>query len=153
MLKRLLDLIGAAEAAGRASRTEGGPGADVHRSSAAAVRKAASGQSGAHDFAALYAYAIDEGLGEEKAYVLGTAFADSTAQGKSNAYAIVYAAAYSIACSILGASEEWARAYAQACAHAIAARESVGFASAYGHAVADGASPEDALVFARRYAA
>ena len=152
MLKRLLDLIGAAEAAGRASRSEGEPRAHVHRSPAGAVRRAAIGQSNGHDFAAVYAYAIDEGLCEEKAYVLGTAYADSISLGKSNAYSIVYAAAYGIACSIIGASERWARAYAQACAHAIAARESIGFASLYGRAIADGVSPEDALVFARRFA-
>ena len=152
MLKRLLDLIGAAEAAGRASRSEGEPRAHVHRSPAGAVRRAAIGQSNGHDFAAVYAYAIDEGLCEEKAYVLGTAYADSISLGKSTRTPSSTLPHTASPVSIIGASERWARAYAQACAHAIAARESIGFASLYGRAIADGVSPEDALVFARRFA-
>lgn len=143
MLKRLLGL-GGAEAGGRGTRNGGKPGVDA---------LGPSGQSDALNLDAVYAHAIKDGLDEEKAQVLGFAYADGIAQGKPSAYAIVYAAAYSIARSILGAHERWARAYAQACAHAIAAQESVRFASLYGHAVADGALPEDALVFARRYAA
>ena len=152
MLKRLVDLMGAAEAGRRAGGAGGEPGADARRTHGAAAHRGPIGQRNAHDFGAVYAYAISEGIDEEKAYVLGFAYADSIAQGKSNAYSIVYAAAYGIACSIIGASERWARAYAQACAHAIAARESIGFASLYGRAIADGVSPEDALVFARRFA-
>ena len=150
MLKRLVGLMGAAEAGRKAARAEGG--IDAHRDLRAMVRKGVIDQSRANDFGAVYTYAINEGMDEEKAYALSVAYADSVAQGRSNAYAIVYAAAYGIACFIIGASEGWARAYAQACAHAIAARESIEFASTYGHAIANGASPEDALVFARRYA-
>ena len=104
------------------------------------------------DFTVVYTYAMDEGIPEEVAFVLGAAYADEIAAGMSKAYAIIFATAYSVACSIIGASEEWARSYAQACAHAIAARQSMGFAAVYGHAIADGAKPEDALAFARRYA-
>ncbi len=150
MLKRLLGLMGAAEAGSKAARTKSG--VDAHRALRAMVRKGVIDQSRANDFGAVYTYAINEGMDEEKAYALSDAYADSVAQGRSNAYSIVYAAAYGIACFIIGASEGWARAYAQACAHAIAARESIEFASTYGHAIANGASPEDALVFARRYA-
>ena len=153
MLKRLLELMRAAEAGRRARRTDGGPQARAHGFSGDDVRRGAIGQRNVHDFGAAYVYAISEGIYEEKAYTLGSAYAHSIAQGMSNAYAIVYAAAYSIACTIIGAPEEWARAYAQACSHAIAAQESIGFASMYGHAVADGTSPDDALAFARRYAA
>ena len=152
MLKRLLDLVGAAEAGRRAATADAGPGVDAHRALKAAVRRGAIDQRSALDFGAVYAYAIDEGIGAEKAYLLGSAYAESLTQGMSKAYSIVYAAAYGIACFIIGASEGWARAYAQACAHAIAARESVEFASTYGRAIADGASPEAALAFARGHA-
>ena len=149
MLKRLLDLMGEAEVTGR---TRGERGTGALRAPGAEFGRRAIGQRRADDFGAVHAYAINEGIGDEKAYILGAALADSMAQGNSNVYAIVYAAAYGIACSKIGASEEWARAYAQACAHATAARESIGFASVYGYAIADGASPEDARVFAQRYA-
>ena len=149
MLKRLLDLMGDAEVTGR---TRGERGTGAHRVPGAEVRRRAIDQRRAYDFDDVSAYAINEGVGDEKAYILGAALADSMAQGNSNAHAIVYAAAYGIACSIPGGSEGWARAYAQACAHATAARESIGFASVYGHAIADGASPEDARMFAQRYA-
>ena len=153
MLKWLLRLRKAEEAGGRASRMEGPPGAGVHGSPEAVASSRTGGWSSELDLDAVYANAIKEGLDEEKVYVLGYAYADGVAQGRPSAYAIVYAAAYGIARSIIRASEEWARAYAQACAYAITTRETVGFASLYGHAVADGASQEDALVFARRYAA
>ncbi len=152
MLKRLLDLMGAAEAGQRAARNEVEHGVDAHRALRAMVRRGVIDPSRANDFGAVYTYAINEGMDGEKAYAISAAYADSVAQGRSNAYAIVYAASYGIACFIIGASEGWARAYAQACAHAIAARESIEFASTYGHAIANGASAEDALVFARRYA-
>ena len=150
MLKRLLDLMGAAEAGRKAARAEAG--VNAHRALRTMVRRGVIDQSRVNEFGAVYTYAIKEGVDEEKAYALSGAYADSVAQGRSNAYAIVYAAAYGIACFIIGASEGWARAYAQACAHAIAARESIEFASTYGHAIANGVSSEDALVFARRYA-
>ncbi|MCY4447927.1 MAG: hypothetical protein OXE02_03645 [Chloroflexi bacterium] len=153
MLKRLLGLTKVEEAGGRASRTEGTPVADAHGPAEPADHGRAAGRSREPDLDALYANAIKEGMDEEKAHILGFAYADGVAQGRPSAYAIVYAAAYSIARSIIRASDEWARAYAQACAYAITTRETVGFASLYGHAVADGASPDDALVFARRYAA
>ena len=115
MLKRLLDLMGEAEVTGG---TRGECGTGAHRTPGAAVSRRAIGQRRVCDFGDVSAYAINEGVGDEKAYILGTAFAESMAQGNSNAYAIVYAAAYGIACSVPGESEEWARAYAQACAHA-----------------------------------
>ena len=77
------------------------PGADARRTHGAAAHRGPIGQRNAHDFGAVYAYAISEGIDEEKAYILGFAYADSIAQGKSNAYSIVYAAAYGIACSII----------------------------------------------------
>ena len=152
MLKRLLDLMGAAEAACRRAIGQeiSLPGTCDGASGTAYLD--AMDDPGSKDFAVVYTYAIDEGIPEEVACALGSVYSDEIAEGMSKAYAIFYAAAYSIACSIIGASEEWARSYAQACAHAIAARESMGFAAVYGHAIADGASPEEALVFARRYA-
>ena len=152
MLKRLLDLMGAAEAACRRVIDQ-----DISSPGICYVARGkayASGvdDPGSKDFAVVYTYAIDEGIPEESAFALGYMYADRIADGMSKAYAIIYATAYNIACSIIGGSEEWARSYAQACAHAIAARESMGFAAVYGHAIADGASPADALAFARRYA-
>lgn len=116
---------------------------------AAEARRVAEG---AHGRDVADSQASNEGAATMQAYTLNAAYAESMAEGKSNAYSIVYAAAYGIGRSIIGASEEWARSYAQACAHAIAAGAPVRFVSAYGHAVADGASPEDAFVFARRCA-
>ena len=152
MLKRLLDLMGAAEAACRRAIGQeiSSPGT-CDKASSTTYTSGADGP-GSKDFAVVYTYAINEGIPEEIAFALGSVYADEIAEGMSKVYAIFYAAAYSIACSLIGASEQWARAYAQACAHAIAARASMGFAAVYGHAIADGASPEEARVFARRYA-
>ncbi|MDE2837384.1 MAG: hypothetical protein OXL97_07740 [Chloroflexota bacterium] len=152
MLKRLLDLMGAAEVVSASDGAGSEPAADTSGPPEAVGRRGAIGGLNVLDFGAVYAYAVNEGVCADKAYFLGSAYAESLAQGMSRAYSIVYAAAYSIACFIIGAREEWARAYAQACANAIAARESIGFASAYGHAIADGTPPEDALTLARRYA-
>ena len=66
-------------------------------------------------------------------------------EGTSKAYTIFYAAAFSVACTLMARPNSGR-------ARAIAVRESMGFAAVYGHAVADGASPEDARAFARRYA-
>ncbi len=153
MLKRLLDLIGAAEKGRRPRKSQGGPCAGAPRDGGLPVPGEPVDQSNVHDLSAAYAYALDEGIGQESAYVFSAAYADSIGWGFSRAYSIVYAAAYSIACSLIGASEGWSRTYAQACAEAITAHESIGFASIYGHAVADGVSPDRALSFARRYAA
>ncbi len=150
MLKWLSELKGAAEAR---RGDEDGPGGDAQESPDDPIGGRAIGPSIAHDRDAVDGYAFDEGAATMQAYTLNAAYAECIAEGKSNAYSIVYAAAYGIGRSIIGASEQWARSYAQACAHAIAAGAPVGFVSAYGHAVADGASPEDAFVFARRFAA
>ncbi len=152
MLKRLLDLMEAAEeACRRAIGQEVSSPGTCEKPTPEEYERAVDNPD-FMDFGVVYTYAVLEGISEESAFVLGSAYANMIAEGMSKAYSIFYAAAYSIACSLIGASEPWARAYAQACAHAIAARESMRFAAVYGHAVADGASPEDALVFARRYA-
>lgn len=153
MLKRLLEAVGAAELAYRRAI-----GLDAYSQSACGkptredYARAVDGP-GHMDFGVIYAYAVLEGMPEECAFALGSAYACQIAEGVSKGYAIFYAAAYSVACCIVGASEQWSRVYAKACANAIAARESVVFAAVYGHTVADGASPEDARAFARRYAA
>lgn len=153
MLKRLLDVMGTVEGGRRARRTRGESRAGGPANARDPVPGTVVDHGSARDFSAAYAYAISEGIGEERASLLSSAYAESIAQGNSSAYSIVYAAAYSIACTIIGAPEEWARSYAQACGRAVTGGESIGFASMYGHAVADGASPHDALAFARRYAA
>ncbi len=152
MLKRLLETMGAAEAAYQRAI-----GLDVYSQSTCHMPTRedyarAVGDPGYMDFGVVYTYAVFEGIPEECAFALGSAYAGKIAEGVSRAYAILYAAAYSVAYSLTGASEQWSRVYAQACTHAIAARESVGFAAVYGHAIADGASPEDARSFARRHA-
>lgn len=152
MLKRLLDLMGAAEAACRRAIGQEISSPGICDKASGTAYKSAIDEPGSKDFAVVYTYALDEGIPEEVAFVLGATYADEIAEGMSKAYSIIYAVAYSVACSVTGASEQWAHAYAQACTHAIAARESMGFAAAYGHAIADGTSPEDALAFARRYA-
>ena len=152
MLKRLLEAMGAAEVAYQRAM-----GQDIYSQSACPMPTheeyaRAVDDPGYMDFGVAYNYAVIEGLPEEYAFALGSAYAGKIAEGVSRAKAMLYAAAYSIAYSLAGASEQWSRVYAQACTHAIAASESVGFAAVYGHAVADGASPEDARAFARRYA-
>ena len=152
MLKRLFLLMGAAEAAcWRAIGPEISSPGTCEKPTREDYERAMDSPD-YMDFGVVYTYAVLEGISEESAFVLGSAYARMLAEGMSKAYAIVYAAAYSIACTLIGASEQWARAYAAACAHVIAARESMGFAAVYGHAIADGASPEDARAFARRYA-
>ena len=152
MLKRLLMLMGAAEAAcWRAIGPEISSPGTCEKPTPEDYERAIDNPD-YMDFGVVYTYAVLEGIPEESAFVLGSAYARMIAEGMSKAYALVYAAAYSIACSLIGASEQWARAYAAGCAHVIAAQESMGFAAVYGHAVADGASPEDARAFARRYA-
>ncbi|MDE2837385.1 MAG: hypothetical protein OXL97_07745 [Chloroflexota bacterium] len=152
MLKRLLVLMGEAEAAcWRAIGLDiSSPG--VCEKPTREDYERAIDNPGHMDFGVVYTYAVFEGISEESAFALGSAYAAKIAEGMSKAYSLFYAAAYCIACSLIGASEQWARAYAGACAHAIAVRESRWFAAVYGHAVADGASPEDARAFARRYA-
>ena len=152
MLNRLLMLMGGAEAAcWRAIGLEAPAPGTCEKPSREDYERAIDNPD-YMDFGVVYTYAVLEGIPEENAFALGSAYASMLAEGMSKAYALFYAAAYSVACSLIGASEQWARAYAVACAHAIAARESMGFAAVYGHAVADGASPEDARAFARRYA-
>ena len=152
MLKRLLMVMGAAEAACRRAI---GPEISSPGTCEKPTREdyeRAIDNPDYMEFGVIYTYAVLEGIPEESAFVIGSAYASMISEGTSKAYAIFYAAAFSVACTLIGASEQWARAYAMACAHAIAVRESMGFAAVYGHAVADGASPEDARAFARRYA-
>ena len=153
MLKRLLELMGAVEAGRTARRTQGRSHTHPERSPGDGAHRTPIAQDSGRDLSAFHTYAISEGIDEERVHILSAAYADSVAEGRSDVYSLVYAAAYSIARSVIGASEEWARAYASACADAITAGESIGFASMYAHSVADGAPPRDALAFARRYAA
>lgn len=143
MLERLMEQMKAATA--EAGKTERWLSGTAHGHLENIIYRRASTRRSGRDYGAMYAYAISVGMSPEQACRLGSAYANCLAEGRSNAYAIVYASAYSIACSTIGASEEWARAYAQACTHAIAAGMPVRFASQYGHAVADGASPRDAV--------
>ena len=152
MLKRLLDLMREAEAACRRAIDQNISSSSTCGKPTPEAYDRAIDAPGCMDFGVVYTYAVLDGIPEECAFILGSAYAGKIAEGVSEAYAVLYAAAYSVACSLTGASDLWAHAYAQACAHAIAARESMGFAAVYGHAIADGVSPEDALVFARRYA-
>lgn len=152
MLKRLLDLMVAAEDACRRAIGEviSSPGACDKPTREDYDR--AIEDPGNLDFGLVFTYAVLEGISEENAFAIGTAYARKVAEGVSRTYALVYATAYSIACAIIGATEEWSQSYAEGWAHAIAARESMDFAAVYGHAIADGASPEEARVFAGRYA-
>ena len=58
MLKRLVDLMGAAEAGRRTGGAGGEPGADARRTHGAAAHRGPIGQRNAHDFGAVYAYTI-----------------------------------------------------------------------------------------------
>ena len=86
MLKRLLELMGAAEAARNTCRIEGEARADTKGSPDKPVPGAVIRQRSAHDFGAVYAYAINEGIGADEAYLLGSTYAESLAKGMSRAY-------------------------------------------------------------------
>ena len=152
MLKRLLDLMAAAEAGCGAVTGKDVPSLATREKPSLEDYERAVADPGYMDFGVVFTHAVLEGVAEERAFALGSSYAAKLAEGMSKAYSIVYATAHNVACFIVDAPEEWARSYAQAYAYAVAAQESIGFAAAYGHAVADGALPEDALAFARRYA-
>ena len=154
MLKRLLELMGEAEEACRRAIGQeiSSPGTCEKPTREAYER--ATEDPDCMDFGVVYTYAILEGIPEESAFVIGSAYASMIAEGTSKAYAIFYAAAFSVACTLIGASEQWARAYAMACARMRSqVRESMGFAGRLrarrrGRSVAGGC----ARAFARRYA-